>query len=410
MKKTNSQAGKFSKVLDGHEQPIRGLYLRNGRYYGRIARERADTVGKTCRREALEVEPGVPARTQAEAVKALKRLQGQRDDEQGALSIGRVPGFSDYADEYLENLKAGVGTKQPGTISKETGTLKLWKDHLGNIRLDKIRPAHIAAFAKKRLLAKMSKRTVELDIIALRNVLKRARDVDQHLPLIPIPPGLNRELHSIPPKRPLFAQSHLDRLCAAAFETKKNEAGADVPLTKNAREFVDYVRLLAYSGARRNEGLALKWSDVDFEREQLTIGSTVDTKNQQARVVDFNDKLEAHLKEMLERRPPDTEWLFASPQRGDTDRPAKSFRESLEMARERAGLPGVAFHDLRHYFVSYCVMSGIDFMTIARWVGHQDGGILIGKVYGHLADDHSKTQARRLHFGPVVLERAANEL
>jgi hypothetical protein len=26
-------------------------------------------------------------------------------------------------------------------------------------------------------------------------------------------------------------------------------------------------------------------------------------------------------------------------------------------------------------------MSGIDYMTIARWVGHKDGGVLIGGLW-----------------------------
>ena len=43
-------------------------------------------------------------------------------------------------------------------------------------------------------------------------------------------------------------------------------------------------------------------------------------------------------------------------------------------------------------------MSGIDYLTISRWVGHKDGGVLIGKVYGHLADVHTKRQAQRLEF------------
>jgi len=75
-------------------------------------------------------------------------------------------------------------------------------------------------------------------------------------------------------------------------------------------------------------------------------------------------------------------------------------------AKERA-LPGapatVRFHDCRHHFISYAVMSGIDFMTIARWVGHKDGGILIGKVYGHLSNEHAQAQAPRLNFGPTVM-------
>jgi integrase len=255
---------------------------------------------------------------------------------------------------------------------------------------------------RKRLQGGVSKRTVKLDIVALRNVLKRARDIDQHIRALPVPPGLNRELKSATPKRPLFTHEALEMLCAAAFDTKKNKEDQEVPVTKNAQEFVDYIRLLTFSGSRRSEALVLRWDDVDFEREQLTIGASGDTKNQTARVVDFNPKLKTHLQEMAKRRASDSQWLFPSPQRGEKDIHVQTFRESLGMATEKAGLPRIGFHDLRHYFISYCVMSGIDYMTIAKWVGHRDGGILIGKVYGHLADDHAKAQAMRVNFGPTV--------
>jgi hypothetical protein len=43
-------------------------------------------------------------------------------------------------------------------------------------------------------------------------------------------------------------------------------------------------------------------------------------------------------------------------------------------------------------------MAGVDFMTIAKWVGHRDGGLLIGKVYGHLSDSHTRRQAERMKF------------
>jgi len=123
-------------------------------------------------------------------------------------------------------------------------------------------------------------------------------------------------------------------------------------VTKNGREFADYVRLIAYCGARRNEALALRWPDVDFDHEQLTIGATGDTKNQTARVVDFNQKLRAHLRDMSKRRAPDSQWLFPSPQRGTKDIHAMSFRESLVLAKTHAKLKHVVFHDLRHYFIS----------------------------------------------------------
>jgi hypothetical protein len=43
-------------------------------------------------------------------------------------------------------------------------------------------------------------------------------------------------------------------------------------------------------------------------------------------------------------------------------------------------------------------------MTIAAWVGHRDGGILIGKVYGHLANEHRKAMADRVNFEHTVVE------
>ena len=40
-----------------------------------------------------------------------------------------------------------------------------------------------------------------------------------------------------------------------------------------------------------------------------------------------------------------------------------------------------------------------DWPTVARWLGHADGGALAMKVYGHLRDEHSQTQAARVTFG-----------
>ena len=72
------------------------------------------------------------------------------------------------------------------------------------------------------------------------------------------------------------------------------------------------------------------------------------------------------------------------------------------MVKERAKMPSFGFHDCRRHFVSMAVMSGVDFMTIAAWAGHKDGGVLIGKVYGHLANEHRQAMAERVNFGPTV--------
>jgi hypothetical protein len=37
-------------------------------------------------------------------------------------------------------------------------------------------------------------------------------------------------------------------------------------------------------------------------------------------------------------------------------------------------------------------------------LGHKDGGILVGKVYGHLLDEHRQKAAKLVHFGISVIE------
>jgi len=208
----------------------------------------------------------------------------------------------------------------------------------------------------------------------------------------------------------LFTADDLEKFCRAAYEKKQNKEGGDVPVTENAQELVDYIRVLAYSGARRIEALGIRWEEVDlgnnqlFIRRQITQRGIEDPKNRDARVGDFNPKLKAHLLDMKARSHNASQWLFPSPQRGEQDFPAKTFRESLMLVRERAKLPGFGFHDCRHHFISMGVMSGIDFKSITVWVGHKDGGVLMGKVYGHLANEHRKAMAGRMNFEPVQLK------
>jgi integrase len=56
----------------------------------------------------------------------------------------------------------------------------------------------------------------------------------------------------------------------------------------------------------------------------------------------------------------------------------------------------VRVHDLRHLFATRCIEAGVDVPTVAKWLGHSDGGVLAMKVYGHLRDDHSLSAAKNL--------------
>lgn len=377
----------YRKVLDGRKRPVRGLWVRNDKYYARLTVIDPNTGKKDVRRIPLEVEEGGvkrPVATVAEAVAAKGKLEVQRAGQDLPV-LGRTPKFCDYVTEYFK--KPTTLNKQPKTIQTEKGHLNKWVEHLGETRIDRITKPMVAEFRDKRLKDKVSPRTVNLAIGALRVLLKEAVHEGwiQRLPTENL-----RALKYVARRRQLCSLADIEKLCASALE-----------VSKNGEQFQDYILFMAFSGARCTQAVATKWDDVDWHNRQIKIPRV--GRGKQGGIVDFNPKLEAHLKDMKTRRAPDSEHLFPSPQRGKKDVAAKTFRETLKLARVKAGLPKFGFHDCRHFFASFCVMSGIDYMTIARWLGHSDGGILVAKVYGHLSNEYTQSQAAKVRFEPVIL-------
>ena len=420
---SNSRRYKYTKVLDNRKHAIRGLWKRNGKFVARI------TVEDDAGRKAVKWVP-LNAETAAAAQEEFRTLLVERGEDR-LRHIGRCPKFADYVEQTYETRLATSG-KKPDTMVTEHVHLKQLRESIGNLTLDKIRPYHVTGHLQKLKQGGKANRTCNLALVVLRNVLKNAK-IDGFIKSLPVE-GIPWQ-RSEKKARRLYTREDVAQFCQAASVASKNGA-----------EFADYLRLLALCGAREQETIKLRWTDVDFEHKLLTIGAEGDTKNREARRVDFNAELETHLKAMHARRAPDSQWLFPSPQRGDQDERAKTFRESLLLTRAVSGcvcqdckqimcgqetpkacprcqgtrleakeralpehLQRFGFHDCRHHFISYAVMSGIDFMTIARWVGHKDGGILIGKVYGHLSNEHAQAQAARMNFGPalVTLPQAA---
>jgi integrase len=405
---TVSHRAQFMPAYDSRNRRVRGLCVRNNRFYAQLWIDTGNGK-KSARRLALLDANNEPIRSLASARDALiSVLESRRKNS--LPTRGRKPTFAAFADQYLD--MASTRQKRKRTQEKEAAALEMWRTHLGSLRLDKIVTPIIRDFVEKRLNGcrmrdkhydPAAPRTVALDLIALRNVLNAAIDCDHlrelpRFPRVKVPP---------PPRRPLVTPKEFQKLLAACFAKKSNGN----PVTKNAQQLHDFLRLLAFSGAREQEALHLRWHHVDFTNRRVfigvghdfvaksgTIGTGGDSKNRHSRMVDFNPELEAHLLEMRTRRAPDSEWIFPSPQRGVNDIRAKTFRESLRAVRTLAALPTVGFHDMRHFFVSSCVMSGIDFMTVSTWVGHRDGGILIGKVYGHLVDTHRQKVAKLINF------------
>ena len=352
---------------------MRGLWKRGSRFYAQL---RVNDAGK-----ARNAKIPLQAATAAQAIAELETKRTER--RKGELVVvTHSPKLVDAVAQY--KTSAEYGAKRASTQVNEVGYLKVWLEYLGSVRVDKIQKPHIIAVRDKLADRELHNRTLNLYVGALLQVLKFCRERGQ----IKVLPELSRLKQPKNPRRTLVEDAQFQQLLDACRPD----------VTKNADLFRFYLQFLALTGTREQEALRVRWKDVDFKRKAVTIGSDAKTKNSEARDVNFSPELEKLLSEMHAVRPPECSWLFPSPQRGDKDVHSKTFRETLYLVRKEAELEWIGFHHFRHLFISKCVMAGVDFMTIAAWVGHKDGGVLIGKVYGHLSQDHKASTAHRLSF------------
>lgn len=106
---------------------------------------------------------------------------------------------------------------------------------------------------------------------------------------------------------------------------------------------------------RREEGLQLKLSDVDFERNAIHIRNT---KDKEDRTVPLTNRAREILLGLGEN-------LFAGLGRQFVSR---QFADSLR----KAGLRGFKLHSLRHTFATRLIELGVDVITVSKILGHSD--------------------------------------
>ena len=164
----------------------------------------------------------------------------------------------------------------------------------------------------------------------------------------------------------------------------------------------DMVEFLAYSGMRVAEAHEVRFRDINFPLSTLNVtGGETGTKNHEERTIPLFPSLKNLLLRLIEARGnanPDARiFTIASP------------RGALQLACRRAGVKAFCVHSLRHFFASNAIEKGINFATIAKWLGHSDGGILVAKTYGHLRNEFSADMALRMDFAaasPVAAIRS----
>lgn len=154
----------------------------------------------------------------------------------------------------------------------------------------------------------------------------------------------------------------------------------------------DLVEFFAYTGTRKSEAVRVEWQDCDFAKGLIRIkGDPEDaTKNGEIRWIPMIPACRALL-ERLKAVHPNT-------QPTDSVCEVRECQKAMDRAFKALKLPRLTHHDLRHLFATVCIESGVDVPTVAKWMGHKDGGALAMKTYGHLRNDHSVAAAAKVSF------------
>jgi hypothetical protein len=398
---------------------------------------------KQLQQEGKLLPPSQIAAKEAEAAqKALQEIEAADETNLPAFTV------SDAIVGYRHDRDL-LGKKNEGTGNREDSGFRFWVNGYGDALFEYVTSGTLHDFSTWRMeCAKeqginLEGRGIDLDVLALQHVQEWAKLKE----LVP-ETMLNwkwKKLAGVPEKDELLTPEQMSELCNAALVDPdavdlidKRWANRRAAQIASGQQFYDYMRLLQHAGGRKKETTLQRWTNVTWRRiaacdgdggDEIKKGEVVPGnlffpgkyakagagKPAEDRWVDFHQDLEDHLRAMYERRDTTTDWMFPSRLVDGSLSEDHVRRFDLYLNKAKARLrreyydkhpdtkksesfwfDRVSFQWFRHYFISHAVMAHIDYKTIAYWVSHRDGGVLIGKLYGHWDKTHGRQMSARL--------------
>jgi len=145
-------------------------------------------------------------------------------------------------------------------------------------------------------------------------------------------------------------------------------------------------KLMANTGLRRGEALALKWINVKDGQIQVLSTDESRTKSGRWRSIPISPGAKDALRELKKTSDKTHVLPRITPQ---------ALTRAFSKDRDSAKLTG-NLHDLRHTFISHLVMQGIPLRTVQVIAGHST--VAITEKYAHLAPDHMNDAVSRLEL------------
>jgi integrase len=273
---------------------------------------------------------------------------------------------------------------------------KVVNPRLGKLMLRKLDARHLDSHYKelrRKGLAPASIRRVHALMSASLRYAEKKRMVETNIARLASPPPVRQD----PVKAPSTGE-------VRALVTVAEKDGDTMTAT--------LILMAALTGARRGELCALRWTDVDWAAETLTVARSVyqvpgggwaekGTKTHQERCIG----LDPVANEALRRRREEVESLAAEL---ELDLPADGFVFSLSPqgnaplmpdfvtklilgTAQRAGVD-THLHGLRHFMATQAIARGFDPVTVSQRLGHADPSVTL-RVYAHAVEQRDRDLA-----------------
>jgi integrase len=360
----------------------------DGRWIGSVERPRG-ADGKRRRTRIVR-------RTRQEVVDEIADLKSRAA---GGILVTHGQTLSDYLDFWL--VEVAAPDVSDGSLSTYTAHVDRIRQHLGTVRIDRLTKAHVQTLAN-RLAESYAPKTRQLTLSTLRRAIEWG--VPDYFPANPA--------------RGVRGPRHV----AAKVDDSLTHEQADAVLRVGAgtRYYAAWWLALMY-GLRIGEILALRWSDIDFDAESLTIRQAktkagertlpfvpyqVRNPDDTMRFVDDTATVLAAHRELWRQggratlRPgearvialrPGDDRVFVAPEGGTlrAHRLRGWWNELLEEAEvphmcrncgtDRACFTTVRrFHMTRHTAATLLLNSGVEVEVVSAILGHSGIGITLG--------------------------------
>jgi integrase len=341
------------------------------------------------------------------ARKALNAARAARDRKEQIATDPRLT-FGAAADKWWETRVARL---RPTTQSAYGGGLAHLRTHFDRMRLNAIRPSHVADYIAAQQNAGLKGWTVQGHLTVLSSVYKYAT---RHLGFA----GVNPVTMLDRVERPKVAEDERPKRILEGDELPRLIAAVDEPY-RLVFEFA------AETGARLGETLGTLWREFDLDEGTVTFTHQLDRHGQRVplktkrsrRTIEISPHLAAKLRKakLAAEHSGPHDFVFLS--RAGTPHDHRNIAgRVLARAIKRAGLDAAehrnggdhrapTFHDLRHSHASKLINDGWDIATVSARLGHADVATTM-RVYIHEFERAQRSADRRNRLARLYPETA----